>query len=91
MFQPGEPLPQDMPLHRCAVPMDEDVVLYSSQLLYGEELTLLEEMNVKRKLLVSFMAAKDDVDGCYGGDSIGGTGDGQAAEFAADDYDWGED
>lgn len=92
MFQPGESLPADMPLHRCAVPMNEDVVQYSSQLLYGEELTLLEEMNVKRKLLVSFMAAKDEVDDCYGTDSSGGDRGGEAAvEFAADDYDWGED
>jgi hypothetical protein len=92
MYQPGTTLPANMPLHRCARPMSEDVVAHSSRLLYGDDLNLLEEMDVKRKLLVSYMAAKGDVDECYGADSSGeSSGVGAEEEFASDDYDWGED
>ena len=92
MYTPDARLPEELALHRCAMEMQEDVVTHSSSLLYGENLGLLEEMDVKRKLLVSYMAAKNDVDGCYGGDSRLGEADtSQAADFVSDDFDWGED
>jgi hypothetical protein len=91
MFQPDAQLPGDMPIHRCARPIEGEVQGYGNALMY-EDLNLLEEMDVKRKLLVAFMAAKDEVDVCYGGDSIEGISKPDADdEFASDDYDWGED
>jgi hypothetical protein len=92
MYRPDVSLPGELPLHRCAMVMREDVVVHSSSLLYGEDLGLLEEMDVKRKLLLSYMAAKSDVDGCYGGDSRQGKAEAvQTYDFASDDFDWGED
>lgn len=92
MFRPGASLPADMPLHRCALSMRDDVVLHSSRLLYGEEMNLLEEMDVKRKLLVSYMASKAELDECYGGDSrLGQAAPDAASDFASDEFDWGED
>ena len=92
MYSHGASLPEELALHRCAMVMQEDVVVHSSSLLYGENLGLLEEMDVKRKLLVSYMAAKNNVDGCYGGDSRLGKADtGQPVDFVSDDFDWGED
>ena len=92
MYRPGADLPKEMPVHRCAVPMRESVVTHSSTLLYGEDLSLLQEMDVKRKLLLSYMAARDGVDACYGGDSRRGQ---QAAgpedDFMGDEFDWGGD
>ena len=91
MYRPGENLPTDMDIHRCARPIVGPVQGYGNALMY-EDLSLLEEMDVKRKLLVEFMAAKDEVDTCYGGDSTRGNAPAMAEEeFSADDFDWGED
>lgn len=91
MFQPDAQLPSHMSIHRCARPIDGELQGYGNALMY-EDLNLLEEMDVKRKLLVAFMAAKDEVDLCYGGDSTEGLGNSPAEEeFASDAYDWGED
>jgi hypothetical protein len=92
MYQAGEALPEDMPVHRCAVAMSEDIVSYGSQLMYDEDMPLLEEMNIKRKLLLSYMYAKNEVDNCYGSDSAkGGVAEESDEDFVSDDYDWGED
>jgi len=68
--------------------MPEDTLVYSAQLLYGEHLTLLEEMDVKSKLLFSYLAAKVQVDECYGGDSSLGDATGAAEDFLIEEYDW---
>lgn len=92
MYSPGASLPEELALHRCAMEMREEVVVYSSSLLYGENLGLLEEMDVKRKLLLSYMAAKSDVDGCYGGDSRRGKSEaGASADFVSSDFEWGDE
>ena len=92
MYRPGATLPTDKSVHRCAMAMEDKVVTHSSELLYGDELSLLQEMDVKRKLLLSYMSAKDGVDGCYGGDSRTGLqAEGSEADFVSDDYDWGEE
>ena len=94
MYQADSELPGDRPMHRCAQPMEEDVVMHSSRLLYGEDLSLLQEMDVKRRLLLSYMSAKGGVDTCYGGDSRTGVVSGQQSpdeSFAEDDFEWGED
>jgi len=90
MYRKGADLSAVRPLtlHRCAMQMPEDTLLYSTQLLYGEQLTLLEEMDVKSKLLFSYLAAKEQVDECYGGDSSLGDATGATEDFLVDDYDW---
>ncbi len=91
MYRPGETLPTDMPVHRCARPIYDPLQGYGNALMY-EELSLLEEMDVKRKMLLEFMAAKEEVDDCYGGDSATGQAEGAAdEEFVSEDFDWGED
>ncbi len=91
MYRPDEQLPGNMPIHKCARPIDGELQGYGNALMY-EDLTLLEEMDVKRKLLLNYMAAKGDVDDCYGGDSSQGVSDNVVdEEFASDDFDWGED
>ena len=72
LYRPGVPLPEALPLHRCAMAIGDKVAEYGSRLLYDEDLNLLQEMDVKRKLLVNYMAAKSRVDDCYGGDSRSG-------------------
>lgn len=91
MYRPGETLPAHMDMHRCARPIEGPVQGYGNALMY-EDLSLIQEMDVKRKLLVEFMAAKGEVDECYGGDSTAGNAPAMAEEdFGADDFDWGED
>ncbi len=90
MYRHDAQLPGHMPMHRCARPIEGEVQDYGNALMY-EDLSLLEEMDVKRKLLLAFMSAKDEVDACYGGDSTAGLDDPAEEEFAADDFDWGED
>lgn len=88
LYQQDEPLPAEMALHPCAMAMTEDVVLHSSELLYSDDLTLLEEMDVKRKLLVSYMAARNGVADCNAddeGSAVAGAG------FDSDEYDWGDE
>lgn len=91
MYRPDEELPSHMPVHKCARPINDELQGYGNALMY-EDLSLMEEMGVKRKLLVNFMAAKDEVDECYGGDSTEGLSEnGVSEEFSGDDFDWGED
>ncbi len=91
MFRPDEQLPGHMPLHRCARPIEGELQDYGNALMY-EDLNLLEEMDVKRKLLLAYISAKGEVDECYGGDSRQGISEAPLEEeFAADDFDWGED
>lgn len=88
LYQEDEPLPAEMPVHPCAMPMTEDVVVHSSELLYSDNLTLLQEMDVKRKLLVSYMAARNGVETC---NDDGDTGEVAGAGFDSDDFDWGDE
>ncbi len=91
LYRPDEQLPGNMPIHKCARPIDGPLQGYGNALLY-EDLNLLEEMDVKRKLLLAYMTAKDEVDECYGGDSSQGLSENTAGEdFTSDDFDWGED
>lgn len=75
-----------LPLHRCAVPMDVSTIEYSSQLLNSQDLTLVAEMDVKGRLLVSYLAAKPAVDACYAENDM-------VSESFGDeeDYDWSFD
>lgn len=88
LYQQDEPLPAEMPMHPCAMPMTEDVVMHSSELLYSDDLTLLEEMDVKRKLLVSYMAARNGVESC---NEDGDASEVAGAGFDSDDFDWGDE
>ncbi len=91
MYRPDEQLPGNMPIHKCARPIDGPLQGYGNALLY-EDLSLLEEMDVKRKLLLAYMSAKNEVDECYGGDSSQGLSENAVGEeFTSDDFDWGED
>ncbi len=90
MWRPGVTLPETMPLHRCGKAMTPEVTAIGNQLLHSENLSLLQEMDAKRRLLLLFLEAKDGVDECYGGDSTKGIPGGSAPDepFADDEFDW---
>jgi len=89
MYREGVSLPDSMPLHRCRRPMTPEVTDIGSELLYLENGSLLTELDLKRRLLVRYLAAKDEVDECYGGDSSKGIRtDTVEEDFADDEFDW---
>lgn len=53
-----------MPLHRCAVSLDEEMQTATNRILSRETLTFSEEMGIKRLLLVRYLAAKPEINAC---------------------------
>lgn len=59
-----EELMSVQPFHACAIPMSEGNRVLSSQLLYGEELSLSERLSLKGKLIRNYRAAQPAVLAC---------------------------
>ena len=79
-----------LPLHPCAIPMNETVRDYSSQLLYAE-LSLAQRLGVQGKLITEYRASQAAVDACYA-DLQNTTPQGDPADDPfLDDEDWDVD
>ncbi|MEM1188257.1 MAG: hypothetical protein AAGI72_07010 [Pseudomonadota bacterium] len=74
------------PFHECAVTMSADTRDLSSELLYGEGLTLSQRLSIKGRLIGSYRAARPAVSAC---NSAAKSARGEAADEAP--FDVGED
>ncbi|MEM9316202.1 MAG: hypothetical protein AAGA95_16400 [Pseudomonadota bacterium] len=74
------------PFHECAVTMSADTRDLSSELLYGEALTLSQRLSIKGRLIGSYRAARPAVSAC---NSAAKKARGEAAD--EDPFDVGED
>lgn len=66
MYQQGKQaiVQQVMPFHRCAVPLNAGMQATTNRILNRANLTLSEELDITRKLLASYRAAKPEIDAC---------------------------
>ena len=66
MYQRGtrDSAAQVMPLHRCAVPLDEGMQATTNRILNREDLSLAEELSITLELIANYMAARPTIDAC---------------------------
>ncbi|MEQ8312670.1 MAG: hypothetical protein RL839_16720 [Gammaproteobacteria bacterium] len=67
MFRPGaeENIPDDLGVHRCVRPMDDELVATTSRLFYiDEETTYLERQDIRGAMLLKYMAYMPEVTAC---------------------------
>ena len=53
-----------MPLHHCAVSLDEEMQTATNRLLHHDSLGMGEKLGIKRLLLVKYLAVKPEIDAC---------------------------
>lgn len=57
--------PNDLGVHRCAMPMDEDIVATTNRVLYVDESTpFLEKQDIKGAMMVKYVANMPEVTAC---------------------------
>lgn len=93
MYREGhkEAVAKVMPLHRCAVPLNPGMQATTNQILHRKNLSLTEELDITRKLIVNFVAAKPDIDACNARYEQEDTEVALDEDYSEDDFDWGED
>ena len=67
MFRPGaeDNIPNDLGVHRCVRPMDEELVATTSRLFYiDEETTYLERQDIRGAMLLKYMTYMPEVTAC---------------------------
>jgi hypothetical protein len=53
-----------MPLHRCAVPLNEGMQKTTDRILHRKKMQLSEEIVIAKELIVNYAAAKPEIDAC---------------------------
>ena len=53
-----------MPLHRCAVPLNEGMQKTTDRILHRKNMQLSEEIVIAKELIVNYAAAKQEIDAC---------------------------
>jgi len=53
-----------MPLHRCAVPLNEGMQRTTDRILHRNNMQLKEELIIAKELIVNYAAAKSEIDAC---------------------------
>jgi hypothetical protein len=53
-----------MPLHRCAVPLNEGMQTTSDRILHRKNMQLSEELIIVKELIANYAAAKSEIDAC---------------------------
>lgn len=53
-----------MPLHRCAVPLNEGMQKTTDRILHRKNMQLKEELTIAKELIVNYAAAKSEIDAC---------------------------
>ena len=53
-----------MPLHRCAVPLDQGMQKTTDRILHRKNMQLKEELAIAKELIVNYAAAKPEIDAC---------------------------
>ena len=57
--------PSDLGLHRCAMPMDEEVVATTNRVFYVDDsTTFLEKQDIKGAMMLKYMAFMPEVTAC---------------------------
>lgn len=57
--------PNDLGVHRCAMPMDEDIIATTNRVLYVDESTpFLEKQDIKGAMMVKYVANMPEVTAC---------------------------
>ncbi len=74
------------PFHECAVTMSADTRDLSSELLYGDALTLTQRLSIKGRLISSYREARPAVNACNASAQHA-----RGEELAEDPFDTGED
>jgi hypothetical protein len=66
MYQAGrqDAVGEVMPFHRCAVPLNAGMQSTTNQILERENLSLTEELDITRRLIANYVAAKPTIDAC---------------------------
>lgn len=66
MYQEGEQsnVEKVMPFHRCAVALNTGMQTTTNRILARSDLSFSEELDITRKLLASYRAAKPEIDAC---------------------------
>jgi hypothetical protein len=66
MYQAGrqDAVGEVMPFHRCAVPLNAGMQSTTNQILEREDLSLTEELDITRRLIANYVAAKPTIDAC---------------------------
>ncbi|MFT6285377.1 MAG: hypothetical protein ACJAYC_003806 [Halieaceae bacterium] len=66
MYQDGRrsAVAEFMAFHRCAVPLDEDMQATTDQILNRSDLSLGEEIEITRRLITNYIAARPAIDAC---------------------------
>ncbi len=67
MYRPGAEnrVPDELGVHRCVQPMDEELIATTSRLFYiDEETTLLEKQDIRGAMLLKYMAYMPEVTAC---------------------------
>jgi hypothetical protein len=66
MYQAGrqDAVGEVMSFHRCAVPLNAGMQSTTNQILKRENLSLTEELDITRRLIANYVAAKPTIDAC---------------------------
>lgn len=67
MFRPGadDNVPSELGVHRCAMPMDEDLIATTSRLFYiDEETSFLERQDIRGAMLIKYVTYMPEVTAC---------------------------
>ncbi len=67
MFSPGadEDIPEDLGVHRCAMPMDDELIATTSRLFFIDEDTgFLEKQDIRGSMLLKYIAYMPEVSAC---------------------------
>jgi hypothetical protein len=94
MYQQGrqDVVNQVMPLHRCAVPLNMGMQATTNRILERENLSLTEELDITRKLIANYAAARPEINACnarFEDQQAGGMA--QEDEFFVEDSGWDDE
>jgi hypothetical protein len=66
MYQAGrqDAVAEVMSFHRCAVPLNPGMQSTTNQILARENLSLTQELDITRRLIANYVAAKPTIDAC---------------------------
>ena len=77
-----------MPLHRCAVPLNEGMQATTNRILLREDLSMSQELAIKKALLTNYMAAKPEIDVCNARFADKSDGSAEEEPIFMDDSSW---
>jgi hypothetical protein len=91
MYQEGRRnvVPEQMAFHRCAVPLDEGMQDTTNRILQRDNLSFTEQLDITRRLLANYTAAKPTIDACNAKFEDGVADDtAEESEFSDFEQDW---